>query len=123
MSTNYNRNYHQTSEPLAKLYKANGFLILRGMSRKKIQVTNEQLSAVMSNLGSRTSEAKTKTSRANIQKAIEARRKNPLDSICICDGGDSLKASDHKTTCPRGRLLWQRERAAKARDEKAKLSN
>lgn len=73
---------------------------------------------MMSALGRRKSEAKTEASRVSIVKAQEARRKNALDSICICTGGDSLRASDHKTTCPRGRLLWQRERAAAAKQQK-----
>lgn len=88
------------------------------MSNKTKKVSDEQLRAVMGALGSRKSAAKTAASRANVAKASAARRKNPLDSICICTGGESLRASDHKTTCPRGRLLWQRERAAAAKAQK-----
>jgi hypothetical protein len=88
---------------------------------KALEFTPEQraeISRVMSELGSRKSAAKTEASRVSVVKAQAARRKNPLDAICICTGGESLQASDHKTTCPRGRLLWQRERAAAAKAQK-----
>lgn len=76
----------------------------------------------MSELGKTRTPAKSEASRITIQKAQAARRRDPLTLVCTCTGGDSLKASDHKTTCPRGRLLWQRERAAQKKatqEEKA----
>jgi hypothetical protein len=66
-------------------------------------------------LGSKSTPKKQEASRANAVKAAEARRKNPLDLPCTCTGGKSLNVADHVTTCPRGRLLWQRERAAARR--------
>ncbi len=89
------------------------------MSSNTIEIPEEQLRAVMSALGRQKSEAKQKAARANIAKANKANRKNPLDLPCLCTGGESLDATAHKTTCPRGRLLWQRERAA----EKAKAKS
>ncbi len=89
------------------------------MSSNTIEISDEQLRAVMSALGRQKSEAKQKAARANIAKANKANRKNPLDLPCLCAGGESLEASAHKTTCPRGRLLWQRERAATAKQQKA----
>jgi hypothetical protein len=75
--------------------------------------------AYMSALGSRKTETKTASSRANAAKATEARRRDPLTIPCTCTGGDSLEASAHKTTCPRGRLLRQRERNAQKKAEGA----
>ncbi len=57
-------------------------------------------------------------SRANAEKAREARRRDPMTLPCICDGGASLEASAHVWTCPRGRLLKQREKAAQQRAAK-----
>jgi hypothetical protein len=68
-------------------------------------------------IGSIKTEAKARASRANALKAHAARRKDPLDLVCICEGGESVEAKDHKTTCPRGRLLWQRERAAAKKEQ------
>ena len=82
------------------------------------QVKSEEISRVMSALGSIKTEAKTAASRENIAKANQARRRDPLDLPCVCGGGDSLDAKDHKTTCPRGRLLWQRARAEVKRAQK-----
>lgn len=78
----------------------------------------ELISQAMSVLGSRKSPAKAAASRANATVAHEARRKNPLDLPCTCSGGESMEASDHKTTCPRGHLLWQRERSAQKKAQK-----
>lgn len=68
-------------------------------------------------IGSIKTEAKTRASRANVGKAQAARRRDPLTLPCLCTGGDSLEAKDHRTTCPRGRLLYQRERAAAKKQE------
>ncbi len=69
-----------------------------------------EVSAYMSAIGARKTETKTASSRANAAKAAQARKRDPLTLPCTCTGGDSLEASDHKTTCPRGRLLRQRAR-------------
>jgi len=83
------------------------------MKRKEaVEEVPEEVRAYMSRMGSKRTPAKVAAARANAAKGAEARRKNPLDLPCVCKGGESLKASDHVTTCPRGRLLWQRERAA-----------
>ena len=87
------------------------------MVEKNSQTTPE-IRAYLSRIGSIKTEAKTTASRENAAKAAAARRRNPLDLVCLCEGGESLKAGDHKTTCPRGRLLWQRERAAAAKLQK-----
>ena len=70
-------------------------------------------------IGSKKTEAKMKSARENLAKGPESRRRNPLDLPCICGGGDVLEVSAHKTTCPRGRLLYQRERTAQQCAEKA----
>jgi hypothetical protein len=74
----------------------------------------------MSEIGSKKTRAKSKASRENAVKAAAARRRNPLDLPCTCDGGEVLKVSAHKTTCPRGRLLYQRERTAQRKAAQAK---
>lgn len=77
-----------------------------------------EVRAYMSRIGAQKTEAKAASSRANALKGAAARRRNPLDLVCICDGGESLEAGAHKTSCPRGRLLWQRERSAAAKAAK-----
>lgn len=94
------------------------------MARKKVAVHTEEISAemrsaVMRSLGSIKSEAKTAAGRVNAAKAAQARRIDPLSLPCTCTGGDSLDASAHRTTCPRGRLLWQRRRAAEKKAAQA----
>ncbi len=66
----------------------------------------------MRQLGSKSTPRKAASSRENAKRAAAARLKDPLTLPCICAGGDSLKVKDHVTTCPRGRLLWQRARKA-----------
>lgn len=73
--------------------------------------------AYLGQIGSIKTEAKSRASRANALKGAAARRIDPLTLVCLCAGGNSLEAKDHKTTCPRGRLLWQRERAAQKKLE------
>lgn len=69
----------------------------------------------MSELGKLRTPAKEAAARENLAKGAEARRRDPLTLVCTCGGADSLEASAHKTTCPRGRLLHQRARMAAAR--------
>ncbi len=69
-------------------------------------------------IGSIKTDAKKRASRANALKGAQARRRDPLTLPCLCEGGESLEASAHKTTCPRGRLLYQRERAARKKQGK-----
>ncbi len=76
---------------------------------------SEAARAYMSALGSRRTKAKAEAARQNIALANEARRRDPMSLPCICNGGDSLEASAHVWTCPRGRLLKQREKAAQQR--------
>lgn len=71
--------------------------------------------AYMSEIASKRTPAKTKASRENIAKATAARRRDPMDLPCVCGAGDDLATGAHPTTCPRGRLLYQRERAAAKR--------
>jgi hypothetical protein len=73
----------------------------------------------MSAIGSKKTEAKANSSRENAVKAAAARRRDPLELPCICGGGDVLEVGAHKTTCPRGHLLYQRARTARLRAEKA----
>ena len=75
----------------------------------------------MSAIGSKKTTAKVKASRENASKAAAARRRNALDLLCNCGGESALEASAHKTTCPRGRLLYQRERTAKLREDKLEM--
>ncbi|RYX80633.1 hypothetical protein EON83_27795 [bacterium] len=77
-----------------------------------------EVSAYMSAIGSKKTPAKVEAARRNVARASAANRKNPLDLPCTCGGGDSLNASDHKTTCPRGNLLYQRARAAARRAQR-----
>ncbi len=75
------------------------------------QITKE-VREYMSRIASKRTPQRSAASRQNAAKAAEARRKNPLDLPCICEGGESLEPTAHKTTCPRGRLLRQRARSA-----------
>ena len=84
--------------------------ILRAMPEKT--VVPDSVRAYMSEIASKRTPAKTKASRQNIVKATAARRRNVLDLVCICGAGDDLTPGAHPTTCPRGRLLYQRARAA-----------
>ena len=71
----------------------------------------------MSKLGSKRTPAKIEAARVNAAKGADARRKDPLTVPCTCTGGDVLESKAHKSTCPRGRMLYQRERrAAKAKN-------
>lgn len=72
----------------------------------------------LSQIGSITTKAKIESSRANALKAHAARKRNVLDLICICGAGDDLTPGAHPTTCPRGRLLYQRAYNAAKRQEK-----
>ncbi len=67
----------------------------------------------MSALGSRRTIAKTDAARRNITKANDARRRDPMTLPCLCGGCPD----NPKWTCPRGRLLKQRERAARLKLE------
>jgi hypothetical protein len=71
----------------------------------------------LSSIGSIKSEAKTTAARANAAKAHAARKRNVLDLPCICGAGDDLTPGAHPTTCPRGRLLYQRARSEAKRKE------
>ncbi len=66
-------------------------------------------------IASKRTPARAAASRANAEKARAARTRDPMTLPCICDGGASLEASAHVWTCPRGRLLKQREQAAAKR--------
>jgi hypothetical protein len=80
-----------------------------------VDEASAEVRAWMSKLG----KARTPAKLASVKQAqvlgAAARRKDPLTLICTCSGGDSLEASAHVWTCPRGRLLKQREQAAKRR--------
>lgn len=81
-------------------------------SQKSNEEIPEEVRAYMSRLGSKRTPAKLEAVRVNAARGAQARRKDPLTVPCTCSGGDSLKACDHKTTCQRGNLLYQRERTA-----------
>jgi hypothetical protein len=85
------------------------------MSEKIPDAVREYMSAI----GSKRTPAKTKTARENLAKGPSARRRDPLELPCTCGGGDVLESDAHKTTCPRGRLLYQRKRTAQQRAAKA----
>lgn len=88
------------------------------MEAEKIEVTSE-VREYMAALGRRQTPAKIEAAARNLEKGRRARLKDPLTLPCTCTGGDSLKVTDHRTTCPRGRLLWQRERTAAKRNKAA----
>ncbi len=72
----------------------------------------------MSKIGAKQTPAKLKASKANLAKGANARKRNVLDLPCICGAGDDLTPGAHPTTCPRGRLLYQRARSAAQRAAK-----
>ncbi len=76
----------------------------------KTTTVPDEVRAYMSQIGAKRSKAKVQAARENVAKAREARRRDPMDLPCVCTGDASLQTSDHKTTCPRGRLLHQRAR-------------
>lgn len=90
-------------------------VILRAMPEKT--PVPDSVRAYMSAIASKRTPAKTKAAQKNIAKATAARRRNVLDLVCICGAGDDLTPGAHPTTCPRGRLLYQRARNAAKRTE------
>jgi hypothetical protein len=72
-----------------------------------------EVRAYMARMGSKKTPAKVEAARANAAKGAAARRLDPATVLCTCGGGDSVELADHKTTCPRGRLLYQRAKTAK----------
>jgi len=64
--------------------------------------------AYLSAIGSKKTEKKARASRSNAAKGAAARRKDPMSLPCTC--GQCPDAP--LTTCPRGRLLRQRQRNA-----------
>jgi hypothetical protein len=89
------------------------FAILWNMANEK---TSDEISpearAYMSKLGSKRTPAKIEAARKNALKGAATRRKDPLTVPCTCEGATTLEAKAHKSTCPRGRMLYQRERRA-----------
>ena len=93
-------------------------------TRKRATGTGPNLRAVDKNtaseagraLGSIKTEKKIATATANLRNVKERYRppeKNPLELPCTCGAGTETEIGEgHKTTCPRGRLLWQRARNA-----------
>lgn len=78
-------------------------------------------------LGSIKTERKIETARANLAKAKQEGRggrppmKDPLTLACICGAGTETEiGTGHKTTCPRGRLLYQRAKVQAAKLAKGK---
>ena len=82
------------------------------MSEDKVNNLAPEVREYMRQLGRKSTPAKQKSSRENAKLAAAARLKDPLTLVCTCSGGESLNVADHVTTCPRGRLLWQRARKA-----------
>jgi TPP-dependent indolepyruvate ferredoxin oxidoreductase alpha subunit len=70
------------------------------------QTISPEVRAYMSALGSKKTEAKERTSRENLAKGSQSRRKDPMTLPCLC----GQCPDNPKTTCPRGRLLRQRAR-------------
>jgi hypothetical protein len=81
-------------------------------SKTKSEEIPAEVRAYMARMGSKKTPAKLEAIRANAVKASAARRLDPATVLCTCGGGDSVELADHKTTCPRGRLLYQRARNA-----------
>ena len=73
-------------------------------------------------LGSIRTEKKATAARANLLKATTRGKpptKDPLTLPCACGAGTATEiGTGHKTTCPRGRLLYQRAKIA-AKQQKA----
>jgi hypothetical protein len=66
-------------------------------------VTPKKIAAVTANL-------------AKVQTPGRPPQKDPLTLPCTCGAGSSTVVGDsHKTTCPRGRLLYQRAKIAAAK--------
>jgi hypothetical protein len=87
---------------------------LLGMTDSKPTGTPEMPEAArewMRAIASKRTPAKAEASRRNIARANEARRRDPETLLCLCGGCPD----NPKWTCPRGRLLKQREQAAKKR--------
>ena len=67
-------------------------------------------------LGSIRTERKAATSRENLKHVKNRYRptpKDPLELPCTCGAGTQTEVgTNHKTTCPRGRLLYQRAKIA-----------
>ena len=70
-------------------------------------------------LGSIRTEKKSAAARENLKRITHRpgpNQKNPLDLPCTCGAGtDTEVGTNHKTTCPRGRLLYQRTKLAAAK--------
>ncbi|RYG59951.1 hypothetical protein EON80_25155 [bacterium] len=92
-------------------------VILLNVGNEKIP---PEVREYMRKIGGAKTPAKMAAAQANMEKAQAARRRDPLTLVCTCGGGNSLEAKDHKTTCPRGRLLWQRARAAAKKEHNIK---
>jgi hypothetical protein len=82
------------------------------MEKKEVPA---EVRAYMREIASIKTPARSSASRANAAKGAAARRRDPVMVLCTCGGGDSVRLEDHKTTCPRGRLLYQRARTAAKR--------
>jgi hypothetical protein len=78
---------------------------------KKRIPTAEEISVVMSFVASHTSERKAEAARINGASGGRP-KKDPMTVRCNCGRVDSLDG--HPTTCPRGKLLRERERLAQA---------
>ncbi len=72
-------------------------------------------------LGRIRSERKAESSRRNLEKRQRQggpKTKDPLTLACTCGAGsDTEIGENHKTTCPRGRLLYQRAKIAAQKKE------
>lgn len=75
----------------------------------------EAVREYMAAIGSKRTPAKAEASRRNVAKARAARVRDPLSLPCLCGGCPNAS----KWTCPRGRLLKQREKAAQQRAAEA----
>jgi len=77
-----------------------------------------EASAAGKALGSISTPRKAEAARANAAKRKTFGRppvKDPLTLPCTCGAGTVVEVGDgHKTTCPRGRLLYQRAKRAAA---------
>ena len=69
-------------------------------------LSKEQIRAVMASVGSVRTERKAAAGRENGK--LGGRPKKRIDELeCTCGAASD---DDHKTTCPRGRLIYQRRR-------------
>jgi hypothetical protein len=88
------------------LFNHSGCGIIDSMSKQiPAEVRN-----YMSQIGRIKTPAKVAASRRNASVAAQARRKDPASLPCTC----GQCPDNPKTTCPRGRLLRQRERLMRA---------